>query len=384
MKICLVGLDSLPVLSPAFRQYTAGGESVQQTLLARALVRRGHEVSLVVHDYGQPDDLRCDGVRVLKAYRPEAGWPIARFLHPRWTGLWSALRRAAADLYYTSCAGMHVGMLAMYCKRHGSRFVFRSASDADCDPSRLLVRFARDRWLYDYGLRRANAILVQSMVQAASLKRSFGLASRVAAMLIEQPAPTVNRDIDLIWVANIRNVKRPDRILALARQCPDMRIHLVGGPLPGEEALFESVQRDVQALSNVICHGRVSYSDANDLYGRARLLINTSDVEGFPNSFLQAWIRGVPVVTLFDPDGVIGTHGLGVTVAHFDGMHDAVRTLLADSAQWSATSDRCRRFMDRYYRDDDVVTAYVDTFERVLRDGAIEPDAPIPAEAGHG
>ncbi|HYS11666.1 MAG TPA: glycosyltransferase family 4 protein, partial [Burkholderiaceae bacterium] len=193
MKICFVGLDNLPVLAPEYKQHPVGGASVQQTLLARALARRGHDVSMVVADLGQADDARWDAIRVLKAYRPDAGLPLLRFIHPRWTELWSALRRADADLYYTSCAGMHVGLLALFCRRFHKRFVFRSASESDCDPSRLLVRFARDRWLYAYGLRRADAILVQSRSQGEALARSYGLAARVADSFVENPASRAAR-----------------------------------------------------------------------------------------------------------------------------------------------------------------------------------------------
>src|SRR6185369_10212690 len=99
MKICLVGLSNLPALAPEFRNNTVGGESVQQTLLARALARRGHDVSMVVADYGQPDGADYENVRVFKAYRFQAGIPVLRFIHPRWTRLWSAMMRADADLY---------------------------------------------------------------------------------------------------------------------------------------------------------------------------------------------------------------------------------------------------------------------------------------------
>src|SRR5262245_29566632 len=149
MKICLVGLENLPVLAREYGHHTIGGASVQQTLLGRALARRGHAVSMVVADYGQLDGAEWDGIRVFKAYRPEAGLPILRFIHPRWTGMRSALARADADIYYTSCAGMHVGLMAFFCRRFRKRLVFRAASDPDCDRSRVhvLVRFARDRWL---------------------------------------------------------------------------------------------------------------------------------------------------------------------------------------------------------------------------------------------
>ncbi len=209
------------------------GEPVQQTLLAKALARRGHEVSMVVADHGQADGMVCGGIQVFKAYRPDAGMPVLRFVHPRWTGLWSALMRADADLYYTSCAGMEAGLLALFCRHFGKRFVFRSASDSDCDKSRLLVRHARDRWLYAYGLRRADAILVQSASQAQTLLRSYGLASRVAGMLVEPPLTAPTHELDVLWVGNIRRVKRPDRVLWLAARLPQAAIPHGGRRIAG-------------------------------------------------------------------------------------------------------------------------------------------------------
>src|SRR5262245_30904075 len=112
MKICFVGLQNLPVLAREYSAHGIGGEQVQQTLLAKALIARGYEVCMVVADYGQPDSVAWHGVVTYKAYRPNAGVPVFRFVYPRWTGTWSALIRADADVYYTSCAGMLVGLVA--------------------------------------------------------------------------------------------------------------------------------------------------------------------------------------------------------------------------------------------------------------------------------
>ena len=62
-KVSFVGLDNLPVISRAHNRHGIGGEQVQHTLLARALARRGFEVSMVVADYGQPDGVEIDGGR---------------------------------------------------------------------------------------------------------------------------------------------------------------------------------------------------------------------------------------------------------------------------------------------------------------------------------
>ena len=195
---------------------------------------------MIVADCGQPDGARWDAITTFKAYRLEAGVPGWRFIHPRWTGLWAALARADADVYYTSCAGMHLGLLAMFCRRARRRLVFRTASDSDCEPARLLVPYARDRWLYEYGLRRADAILVQSAAQAEALRRNYGLPGRVAGMLVEDPAAACAHDIDVLWVSNIRRLKRADRVLELADKLPRTRLHMVGGPMAGEEALGPS------------------------------------------------------------------------------------------------------------------------------------------------
>jgi glycosyltransferase involved in cell wall biosynthesis len=365
MKICLVGLDNLPVLAPEHRAHPIGGESVQQTLLGRALVRRGHDISMVTLDYGQEDAAVRDGICVYRAYRPAAGVPVLRFFHPRGSALWSALARADAQLYYTSCAGMHVGLLAAFCARHGRRLVFRCASDSDCDPSRLLIRYARDRWLYSYGLRRADVILVQSAAQAHALKRHFGLAGRLAGMLVEPAPPAAGRDIDVLWIGNIRQVKRPERVLALAERLPKAVIHMVGGPVPDEAALYERVRRDAALYPNLTFHGPMPYGQANAMYGRARLLANTSDVEGFPNAYLQSWTLGVPVVSFSDPDGVISRHGLGAAVASPLEMGETIRGLLGDPGALAAASSRCLAYMAREYSEERILAPYLAAFEEL-------------------
>jgi len=371
LNICLVGLDNLPVIDPAFRELPIGGESVQQTLLAKALAARGHRVSMVCTDHGQRDGGRIDGVTLYKAYRPDAGLPLLRFIHPRWSALWRALARADAHIYYTSCAGMLAGLLAMFCRLHGRRFVFRTASDSDCDPRTLLIRYARDRKLYTYGLRRADAVLVQSQQQAEQLARNFDLQAEVAGMLVETPAASPERDIDLLWVSNVRQVKRPDRMLALARAFPQARVHMVGGALPGEEALFEQTRAAAQALPNVTFHGRLPYWDANRMYDRARLFVNTSDVEGFPNAYLQAWIRGVPVVTFIDPDDVIERQGLGRAVTTLEAMQDTLAQWLADPRALADAAARCREYMAREFAPDTVLGPYLAAFTG----GRPKPDA---------
>lgn len=361
-RICFLGLDNLPVLAPQFGQHGVGGEQVQHTLLARALARRGHQTSMVVYDYGQADQAAWDQVVTYRAYRQQAGIPLLRFLHPRWTGVWAALRRADADVYYVSCAGMHLGLVCLFCKTHGRRMVFRVAHDTDCDPSVLLVTYWRDRKLYEYGLMRANAILVQSRRQQKALLSNYGLQSELAGMLVDAPQILRSvraRDIDVLWVNNLRAFKRPELFLALAARLPRLRFHMIGGTQPGEQTLFEHIRKQAAALPNLSFHGAVPYQKMDDRYGRARLFVNTSASEGFPNSFLQAWIRGTPVVSFFDPDGLIRRERLGAAVDSLDEMASVLACHAEDDALWLQASQRCRDYMRTTHHENTVLAPYL-------------------------
>ncbi len=360
--ICFVGLKNLPVLAREFNRHGIGGEEVQHTLLGRALSRRGYKVAMVVADYGQADGATWDKINTYKAYRLDAGWPVLRFIHPRWSGLWQALKRADAATYYVSCAGMQVGLAAMFCRAHGRRLVFRAAHDTDCQPKNLLIQYRRDKKLYDYGLRRANAILTQSEKQQFDLSSNYGLPSFVAGMLVDSPRHVLSvkeRDIDVLWINNLRQFKRPDRFVELARRMPKRNFVMIGGPQPGAMELFDDIKKQAASIPNLSFVGQVAYHDVNEFYARARIFVNTSEMEGFPNSYLQAWVRGTPLVAFFDPDGVIERTGLGAVPTCMDEMAQATERLLTDNDTWQKTNERCLSFMAEHFADEHILRPYL-------------------------
>src|SRR5678816_2271582 len=100
-SVCFVAPKAFPALSGREDLAHVGGAERQQVLLAEELARRGHRVSFVVLDHGQADGEEVvRGIRAFKCYRLEDGIRGVRFLEPRLRGLWSAMRRADADVYY--------------------------------------------------------------------------------------------------------------------------------------------------------------------------------------------------------------------------------------------------------------------------------------------
>ncbi|MEO0973144.1 MAG: glycosyltransferase family 4 protein [Pseudomonadota bacterium] len=361
-SICFVGMDNYPVLNPRAGGDYFGGESVQQTLLARAYVAAGWDVHMVVKSHGQPTREVIDGIQVHTAFDERAGLPVVRFVHPRMTGIFAALTAADADVYYQSCAGMITGLCAWFARRHDRRFVFRVAHDTDCIPGQQLIRFWRDRKLYEYGLRHADFIAAQGQHQQALLRQHYDLASTPIHMAVELPREPLDgpRDIDVLWVNNLRAFKRPEWVPVLAAALPGHEVTMIGGAVPGNEALFASVQAEATRIPTLQMLGAVPYHEVNGYFSRAKVFVNTSESEGFPNSFLQAWIRGVPVVSFFDPDGLISRHGLGIAVSgDAQQMAIALRDLLADTERLREMAQRCRKFALAHYAPAAVVDRYV-------------------------
>ncbi|MGH8295012.1 MAG: glycosyltransferase family 4 protein [Steroidobacteraceae bacterium] len=376
--VCFVGLLNLPVLAPEYADRPAGGAELQQVLLAKTLARRGWPVSMVVLDWGQPDGATWHGVRTIKTYRPQEGLPGLRFLYPRWTKLLRALRRADADIYYASCAGGHLAQLVLFAQPRRRKVVFRVASNSDCDPRELLVRHRRDRLLYRYGLARADLVLAQTAQQQDALWRNYRRSSRLAPSLIEPPErcrALPERDIDVLWVGHIRSFKRPQLLLEAARRLPRIRFHMVGGRMPGSEELFDSLRLQALGLANMTFHGAVPYRQTRALYERARLFISTSAIEGFPNTYLQSWSHGTPVLAFLDPDRLIERFRIGRVVRTVEEMCAAIAALSHDPAQWALASARAREYMQRHCDERYMLSPYIAALTGLREAGTGGPQA---------
>ncbi len=365
-KVCLVNYFMWPVLSGTqVANVSTGGEEVQHSLLAKALAGTGVDTSVVTGDFGQADGSQHHGVKLFKTFKMTSGLPGVRMIYPRLTHLMSALRRADADVYYVSCAGPIVGYVAAFCKLYGKRFVFRAAIDADCELQPLYLTHRHELPLYRFGLRNTQTRLVQTEKQRASLTRNYGLDSQIAGMLVDWPEsrlPMMARPIDVLWLANLKAAKRPEWLPPVCDLLPGLAIQIAGGKDAKRTDLNDLVSDYAASHSNVEFHGAVPYTRSIELFDQTKIFINTSEFEGFPNTYLQSWARGIPVVATYDPDGLIQKRGLGVAVSSPEEMAAAVSRLLSSANEWQECSQRCLQFMEEKYRNDIVLRPYREAF----------------------
>jgi glycosyltransferase involved in cell wall biosynthesis len=161
----------------------------------------------------------------------------------------------------------------------------------------------------------------------------------------------------VVWIANLKPLKNPGAFVRLARRFAhrsDVRFVIVGGTLDEGEWTMQTL-KDIAATPNLEYRGSLSQPAVNALLEHTDLLVNTSDYEGFSNTFIQAWMRRVPVVSLrVDPDRILSRGGLGVVTGDEDGLHDRVAGLLDDPDRCAAIGARARRYALEHHAESNI------------------------------
>ncbi len=373
-SFCLVAHNAAGAMFGG-NQGHVGGVERQISLMARWLAAQGYGISLLTWNEGQADEEIVDGVRVIRMCSRDSGLPGLRFFHPRWTSLIRALHRADADVYYHNCAEYVTGQIALWCRWRGKKFVYSSASDLDCTPGLPWMKKWRVRVLYRYGLLHADRIVVQTGRQRNMLCEGFGLNSTVLPMPCPGPAsaeyqppePPRHDSTRILWVGRICPEKCPERLLELAQLCPAVHFDVVG-PADGSEYAREICDR-ARTLPNLTLHGAMPRARMPEFYRRASCLCCTSVVEGFPNTFIEAWSHGLPIVSTFDPDRLIAERQLGVAAGGGAGVAVGIQRLTQSADEWRQVSARARRYYAENHTMDVTMPRFLGIFLDAFRGG---------------
>ena len=138
-----------------------------------------------------------------------------------------------------------------------------------------------------------------------------------------------NKKEYLLWVSTIRKWKRPKHLISLCRNFPNERFVMIGGrPNSGDRKLYDIIKEDTKQIINLEFKGYQPIETTEQYFDQCKIFINTSEYEGFPNTFLQAWRRGIPVISYIDPDGIIEKYGLGCKVSTEEEFKDRLYDML--------------------------------------------------------
>ena len=164
----------------------------------------------------------------------------------------------------------------------------------------------------------------------------------------------------ILWIGRVCEVKRPDRLIELAKICPDFQFDFVGPT--GNSEYARNICKQAKTIPNITYHGSATREQVSNFYKQAKILCCTSDYEGFPNTFLEAWSYGLPVVSTVDPDNLIMEKGLGRVGKKKSALSEGIYSLLNINEQWENASHAARE----YYVKNHAVNNAMEKFEQVF------------------
>lgn len=342
MKILFLSSHAHLVLEKSTTR-VSGGAELQIALLARELMGRGIETVIAGGDTGQRDGVVHDGVKIRNGGKFQTGglvdtvralprvYQILREERPDWvfllgwtTWLWFVLQmRRALGFRLGFICGLDSEVNGEFRRENPVRGAAFEAAMRRCD-----IRFAMT------GDQRR---LFEANGMTCAFYRNLVLPR-------EKPL-TLEKTTDFLWVSRCQRVKRPQVFLDLVERLPGASFRMV---CPREDVdLWESVQARAKGLANLDFVERVPYHEVQAVYDAAKVFVNTSEWEGWPNSFIQAGLGGTALLSLaVNPDRLFETFFPGRFVGgSFEMLVSAAQEMIREESALSGFQAGAARFV---------------------------------------
>ena len=360
-RICFV--VDLPV------EALGGGAEKQCYLIANGLAEKGWEVAYLTPRVTSRDPTpRVE--KWLKTHRADVpvkgNSRMARYL--RGPSLFRNLGRINPHIVLFTNPGSLGGLVTLCSLLYRKHVVYRVASSLDTD-----LTFGASGWnefdfiarfLHRYAARNADVLVTNAASVANQFKKWIPQKNiRVIPNGVEIPrtVPGEGRTrhaSHVLWMNQMEKWKNPGMFVSLAKELPHVRFVMCGG---GQ--LHKQVAQEASTVSNLELTGGVGGETKTNLLEAAFAFVNTSLVEGFPNTLLESGVHSLPYISFVDPDEVICRYKLGFHVKSLSELVRSTSLLVADKRLRSEMGHNIRRYVEKQHNIQNTVSEY----DRLLR-----------------
>jgi len=268
--------------------------------------------------------------------------------------IYRLIKSILPDIIYKRGVNYIAAIGAHYARLQKSRMILHISSQRNVDKSRynsgveVFLDFVNQN-IAKYAIKNANKIICQAQYQNKLLQANYGRScDLIMPNILPIPEITVKKTlpIKIIWISNFKQLKQPELFIDLAdhfKNSHNIKFIMIGRPALGlwQKQLFEKIDR----LPNLEFRGELELEQIDEVLRESHILVNTSKYEGFPNTYIQAWMRKVPVVALnSDPDDIIKTHEIGFHSKTFLNMVHDVRYLINNKEMLERMGTRAQTF----------------------------------------
>lgn len=334
--------------------FPIGGMNIQMYMWAQTFIDHGWDVYSLTH-LQQHKNVKKDGVNHIFFKRRnhfEAFFIYFYYLY--------VLMKYHPSLVIVRGRGLSIHPLSIYSKLMGIKLVFMVAADTNMDKGHeAKANFATK--MFRRAIKQVDYIIAQNTVQQEQIAKYYHKDSIIIPNIWRNVFvnDSTDRTDEVVWVGNVKKVKRPSWFLDLAERFPQYRFVMIGGSPRDGKMYNESCQR-ARALSNVEFAGRMEFKEADARIQKAKVLVCTSISEGFPNTFLQAWSNNVPVVSTVNPNDIITENQMGFVGDSVDALSDGLTALMQNNALYAQYANNVANYFKTAHNPDVLFTKLMD------------------------
>jgi len=323
------------IISSSYHKFKLGGAELQMKYLIEYLSTKNitiHYVFLNKEVIEKKDgDVYLHGIgrknRLLE-------WFFGEIIY--YNDVYHLLESVKPNAIYHRNLGTLAFPIIQYSKQHKVKTVFHIALINDVIKkfsfswniiSSLIYYHCKNKLIQNF-----DHIIAQAKYQDTLLKKNYGRNADFV-MPNAHPIPKMkdiqNEGIRVLWVANLKPAKRPELFVRLASQLKDLGVEFAMVGRDPHTKWSSLLKNEIAKVSCLKYYGALPIDEVNELFSESSIFVNTSEIEGFPNTFIQAWMRSVPVVSLsINPDNIITDNNLGYHSKSFQQLIKDVEILI--------------------------------------------------------
>jgi len=356
-KICFIAPKAYPIFCSNLKS-KFGGAEVQLLLLAKECAKEAAlQVSMLVGDYRQQPVEYREGIELIRAvyFKKNIFSQIYYF--------YRAFKKVDADVYVHTSLTPFSWVFMLYAKLRRKKMIYRVSHNAEADGGRSKKDGFFKYLFAPLVFSLADEIIVQNEYQKFALEATAKRKVRLIKTGYPIPAPApVKKDI-VLWVSRHETWKNPDLFLRLAQEFPEQKFVMICQRSLGGLGRFQATVKKARGMRNVEFIGYVPFARIETYFARAKIFVNTSRQEGFPNTFIQSCVAQTPILSFaVNPDNFLTAYRCGICAEGGWGKFREGFIELLNEGRARECGENGRRYAQEYHNIKNIVEEYKKLF----------------------
>jgi glycosyltransferase involved in cell wall biosynthesis len=359
IKLCFIAPKAYTLFNPKVK-HNFGGAEVDLYYLAVELAKDiNYSITFITADYSNGAGVEnIKDVNLIRTFNFKQN-SIIGFIK-----FWKGLSRADAEYYIIKTISPGMFITALFCFIKRKSFIYRSAHTYNCDGT-YIKKHKIYGILYRLSLKSAKMVFVQNSSERADLLSTTGVSSNSIPNGHPLPVVDISKKDTVLWVGRSAAIKQPELFIHLAAKFPEEKFIMIS-PRSTGDSNYERLKDEIGDLKNLEFIEFVEFAKVQAYFTSAKIFVNTSEAEGFPNTFIQACISSTPILSLqVNPDKVLDKYNIGISCSgDIEQLNEKLHLILTDNNLRLKMGNNAREYAEEKHN----IKKIADIYKKILGD----------------